>query len=108
MARSPPFAFDTGCLPGTRSIAAVRLQRMHGHSVRRRGAQRSVRSRVQVHVFCKYLSRPILSHTLTPARMPPSTSYFTLATAWKPNSTYLLASLSTGSCHILSMGNDDA
>eukprot|EP00892_Ulva_mutabilis_P002130 jgi/Ulvmu1/11918/UM081_0078.1 len=61
----------------------------------------------QVHVFCKYLSQPILSHTLTPARMPPSTSYFTLTTAWKPNSTYLLASLSTGSCHILSMGSED-
>ena len=61
----------------------------------------------QVHVFCKYLSKPILSHTLTPARMPPSSSYFTLTTAWKPNSTHILASLSTGSCHILCMGTGD-
>lgn len=62
----------------------------------------------QVHIFCKYLSHPILSHTLTPARMPPSSSYFTLTTAWKPNSTHVVASLSTGSCHILCMGNSDS
>lgn len=80
--------------------------RSHALSRPRRAQQFVCVCVVQVHVFCKYLSRPILSHTLMPARMPPSSSYFTLTTAWKPNSTHILASLSTGSCHILCMGND--
>ena len=58
---------------------------------------------MQVHVYCKQLSQPILSHTLKPQVLPPSMSYFTLATAWKPNSTHLLVAASTGSVHVLSM-----
>jgi hypothetical protein len=63
----------------------------------------STRALLQVHIYCKQLSKPILTHTLTPSQMPASSSYFTLATVWKPHSMQIVASLSTGSCHILSM-----
>ena len=58
---------------------------------------------LQVHVYCKQLSQPILSHTLKPQMLPPSMSYFTLATTWKPNSAHLLVAASTGSVHVLAM-----
>lgn len=61
---------------------------------------------MQVHIYCKQLSQPILAHTLQPRVVSPSPC-FTLATVWKPNSTHLLASASTGSIHILAM-NDSA
>lgn len=56
-----------------------------------------------MHVYCKHLSAPMLTHTLKPQRFPASNAYFTLSTTWKPNSNHLLAAASTGSVHVLSM-----
>ena len=68
-----------------------------------RSLGRSQGSALQVHIYCKQLSRPILTHSLTPARMAASSSYCTLATVWRPHSPDLVVSLSTGSCYILSL-----